>query len=135
MNYRDVVGAVIQRKDRFLVIRRGLDLEHYAGYWCFVGGNREKEDNTLLDAMKREVLEELGVQCEVLNTDHQFFDHSKQIVVTLIKVVIHQSETHFSLPIREVEEFRWLTLEEILHQTPLIPSLSSWVNERIKHNE
>jgi len=58
-----VVAAVIEDSDRFLVTRR-LPGVHLAGMWEFPGGKIDA-DETDEQALRRELLEELGVEADV----------------------------------------------------------------------
>jgi 8-oxo-dGTP diphosphatase len=58
-----VTAAVIAQQGRYLVTRR-LKGTHLAGTWEFPGGKCE-EGESLVDCMRRELSEELGVACEV----------------------------------------------------------------------
>lgn len=57
------VGAVVLRDNRVLLIRRGH--EPGRGWWQLPGGYAE-HDETLVDAVEREVLEEAGVRARVV---------------------------------------------------------------------
>ena len=54
-----VLAAVIQRGDDYLICQRPAHKRH-GGLWEFPGGKLDP-DESLLDAAKRELLEELGV--------------------------------------------------------------------------
>ncbi len=58
-----VVAAVIRRKNKALLGRRP-DHKRHGGLWEFPGGKVE-DGESLADALKREVLEELGVAVRV----------------------------------------------------------------------
>ena len=58
-----VTAAVAEREGTFLVTRR-LKGTHLAGAWEFPGGKCDP-DESLHDCMRREMLEELGVECRV----------------------------------------------------------------------
>jgi len=55
-----VLASVIQRDNRLLVFRRPLDKRH-GGLWEFPGG-KVREGESDLDAARRELREELGVE-------------------------------------------------------------------------
>lgn len=55
-----VVAAVVRREGRYLVCRRPMGKRH-GGLWEFPGGKLEPGE-TLLDAARRELAEELGVR-------------------------------------------------------------------------
>jgi len=69
-----VVAAVIEQDGRFLVARR-LGGTHLAGYWEFPGG-KTREGETLEEALRREIREELnaGVEnlMEIFQTSHVY---------------------------------------------------------------
>ena len=54
-----VIAAVVERDGFYLLCRRALQKRH-GGYWEFPGGKLEKGES-LLDAAKRELLEELDL--------------------------------------------------------------------------
>lgn len=53
------IDAIIVRDDQILLIKRGV--EPFKGYWALPGGY-VSWDETISDAVKREVLEELGLK-------------------------------------------------------------------------
>ena len=69
-----VVAAVIERNGRFLVGRR-LRGTHLAGYWEFPGG-KVREGETLEEALRREIQEELntgvGNLTQIFQTSHAY---------------------------------------------------------------
>ena len=69
-----VVAAVIERDGAFLVTRR-LENVHLAGMWEFPGGKLDPGE-THVEALKRELLEELDVEIDVgellLQTSHAY---------------------------------------------------------------
>jgi len=59
----DVVAGVIRREGLLLIAQR-MPGDTLAGYWEFPGGKVER-DESLTDALRRELLEELGVETEI----------------------------------------------------------------------
>jgi len=57
----DVVVGVIMNGDKFLVERRGLDEKLDPGVACLPGGHANKNES-LEEALKREMFEELGIK-------------------------------------------------------------------------
>jgi 8-oxo-dGTP diphosphatase len=69
-----VVAAVIERDGKFLVARRLKDT-HLAGLWEFPGGKVDRGE-TLEDALRREISEELGAGIanarKIFHTAHSY---------------------------------------------------------------
>ena len=76
-----VTAAVIEHEGRFFVTRRQRGV-HLEGYWEFPGGKCEP-DETLPDCLRRELLEELGVDAviggELLSVTHHYADKSVEL--------------------------------------------------------
>ena len=73
-----VVAAVIEEDDRFLVTRRQAGV-HLAGLWEFPGGKID-ENESHGDALRREMIEELGTDVDVrdlvFSTTHAYDDRT-----------------------------------------------------------
>ena len=63
-----VVAAIIRRNDRILITQRFNDV-HLAGLWEFPGGKVEPGES-LDEALRREILEELGIRIQL---EDEFF--------------------------------------------------------------
>jgi mutator protein MutT len=61
-----VLAAVIRRTNQFLLGKRPAH-KHHGGLWEFPGGKLE-DGESLRDAARREILEELGVTVQTLGT-------------------------------------------------------------------
>jgi mutator protein MutT len=59
----EVAAAVIQRDGRYLITQRAQG-SHLAGLWEFPGGKRSAGES-LVECLRREIMEELGVEVEV----------------------------------------------------------------------
>ena len=103
------VGVILNDKGEILIDKRspsGL----MGGLWEFPGGKIEKNE-TVEECIRREILEELGIEIEVKEHLITIFHEYSEFSVTLI--------VHFCAykggepkPI-ECEEIRWVTLAEI----------------------
>ena len=73
-----VTAAVIERGGRFLVTRR-LEGTHLAGFWEFPGGKCH-EGESLVECLRREIVEELGVDAivsdEIFQVTHEYPERS-----------------------------------------------------------
>lgn len=118
MNIVDVVaGVVLSSAGRFLLARRPKG-KAYSGYWEFPGGKVEK-DESLTDALARELHEELGI---VVTHAYPWlvrrFDYEHASVrLHFFRVVSWQGEAHG----REGQVLSWQTPGRV-GVTPLLPA-------------
>jgi 8-oxo-dGTP diphosphatase len=126
---RLVVAAVVQRDDgRFLLTRR-LPESHLGGLWELPGGAVE-EGESPPDALRRELLEELGVEvvvgAPVTFAFHR--DEHRDVVLLFYEADIVSGEPTG----RDGQEFGWFVAAEL----PLLPTppadaeLIAWLAER-----
>ena len=66
-----VAAAVIRVDGKYLITKRTQGT-HLAGYWEFPGGKVEKGETTV-DALTREILEEVGLEIRVNRLLHESF--------------------------------------------------------------
>jgi 8-oxo-dGTP diphosphatase len=110
-----VVAAVIQRVDEYLICQRPTHKRH-GGLWEFPGGKLESGES-ILDAARRELSEELGV--DVLDVGDVMLaidDPGSQFVIEFHSVHIEGEPKCL-----EHSALAWLTPQELL-QRPLAPS-------------
>jgi 8-oxo-dGTP diphosphatase len=102
-----VVAAVIEQDGRFLVARR-LRGTHLAGYWEFPGG-KVHDDETLEDALRREIREELNAGIAALTkiyeTSHAYPERT---------IALHFFRGTLEGPAEPAlgQELRWITRDE-----------------------
>ena len=100
-------------KDKFLVLKRHMNEIAYPGKWAFPGGKAEKGE-TVLETLKREVLEEAGLEIEDYKKylrDFTFIRSDDKNVIGLCFEVIARSE---NVTISEdFETYKWIKPEEI----------------------
>ena len=115
-----VVAAVVRHSDTYLVARRP-DHKRHGGMWEFPGG-KVLEDETMLEAVSRELLEELGVA--TVSIGERVFSARDEGTA----FVIHFVETDISGEPRSIEHsgIRWVALEE-LKTMSLAPSDAAFV--------
>ena len=109
------VAAIIRQDDRLVLIRRAK--EPARGYWTFPGGAVELGES-LEDAVRREVLEETGLQVElgdvaaVIDRIHR--DESGAVRYHFIIVDYHARPVGGALqPGDDAGDARWVGLEDL----------------------
>jgi 8-oxo-dGTP diphosphatase len=119
-----VLAAVIRRGDRWLVGRRPVHKRH-GGLWEFPGGKLEAGES-LLDAARRELAEELAVRVTRAG-EVQFArrDPGSHFVIEFVDVEIDGEPVAL-----EHEEVRWLALAEMaaLDLAPSDRAFVDWLN-------
>lgn len=112
----DVAVGVLQRADGLFLLTSRPEGKVYAGYWEFPGGKLEPGE-TVEQALRRELLEELGIvigQAQVWKT--QMVDYPHALVrLHFCKVSDWQGE----LQMREAQSHAWQTLPVAVQ--PVLP--------------
>jgi len=111
------VGALIVKDGRYLLIKRGK--EPSKGKWSIPGGKVELGE-TLVEAVKREVLEECGIQIEII----KIFN----VMDRILKDENGRTKYHFVLidyyaqyisgearALSDADDMKWVTAEEIVN--------------------
>lgn len=107
-----VVGVVKCQKRGFLLIRRSEN-ESLSGKWEFGGGAKE-DDETLRDAVKREMKEETGLNVDIVERGDPYFDeYSKGGRLKLHPFLLEVSEEEKVSLSHEHDRYKWLDLEEL----------------------
>lgn len=100
-------------KDKFLIIKRHKNEIAYPGKWAFPGGKVERGE-TVLETLKREVLEEVGLEIE----DHKEFlmdftfirPDDINVVGFCFEVIAKTNDVKLA---DDFEDFKWITPEEL----------------------
>jgi len=121
-----VVAAVIARDGRYLVCRRPDDKRH-GGLWEFPGG-KVHEDETRIDAVGRELAEELelGVS-EVGALLFSASDEDSAFVIEFVETIATGEPV-----LHEHSDAGWFRPDELL-ELPLAPAdarFAAWLSER-----
>jgi 8-oxo-dGTP diphosphatase len=111
----DVLAAVVSRDGRFLVCKRP-DHKRHGGLWEFPGGKVERGES-LLQAVQREMEEELGVRAlSIQEPLLSVSDPGSPFVIRFVPTVIDGNPACL-----EHSALKWLPVQE-LPQLPLAPS-------------
>lgn len=110
INPKIVVGAILERDGRVLLVRRGI--EPRIGFWTFPGGFMEV-DETVEECAQRETLEETGLQAQIDGLVG-FYSRPVPEGPGILSIVLHGSVIGGEPAItREVQEQRWFEPTDI----------------------
>lgn len=115
-----VVAAVIRRRGRYLLGRRPAHKRH-GGLWEFPGG-KVREGESVLDAARRELAEELTMDARSAGPElFRARDEASPFTIHFVEI-----EARGEPKPLEHSEVRWLTVEE-LSTMPLAPADAAFV--------
>jgi 8-oxo-dGTP diphosphatase len=116
-----VVAAVIQRDDAYLICRRP-EAKRHGGLWEFPGGKLDHEE-TAVDAVARELTEELGVNTLAVGPLlYSVHDPASPFVIQFYPVQICGEPQAL-----EHSELAWVSAEQV-RSCELAPSDRAFVN-------
>jgi len=119
-----VIAAVISRGDDVLVCQRAPEKRH-GGLWEFPGGKCEPGES-LADAARRELSEELGVEVVSVGEEESVLrDPNSPYMIAFVPVEIRGEPA-----CREHVALRWISLPEV-SRLPLAPTDRKYVETRI----
>lgn len=131
----NVEGAIL-RDGRYLMIVRGAEEEYAAGVLALVGGKVEATENAkdvLEDTLRREIMEEVGVQVGDLAYVHstQFIVEDGAMVVDIVFLCAYQwGEPRIDDP-GEVADILWMSAEDVMQHPKAMP----WLQDSIQQVE
>lgn len=114
MNVKATVGAIIERDNKLLLIKRNH--EPFKDYWCIPGGHIDFGE-TPEQAIKREVKEETGL----IVKDLKFFGYYSEIYKEInwhavALIFICEADGDVKIGLREVKDYEWFDKLEALKQ-------------------
>jgi len=119
MNYPNLtVTFLIEFKSKFLLISRGKKENNFPSMWAFPGGKVEF-DETVIDTIKREVIEETGLELldDACFLDSYFFKKTVGIAF-LVRAMSNQVMLS-----TEIQDYRWISDLDELKQYNCIPGI------------
>ena len=100
-------GPVIVEDNKVLLNKHGD-----TNFWKFCGGQVEGFDYNLVEAAKREVKEEMGIDVEILDENPYLF-YTKKGDQDIILVHFKAKRIENIFPDKEIKEWSWLDLDEL----------------------
>jgi 8-oxo-dGTP pyrophosphatase MutT (NUDIX family) len=113
---RQAVVAIIQRSNRFLFVKRSDYIETAKGYWCPVSGGIELNE-TQEDALKREVLEEVGLHVVAVKKICAIPSHDNKSLLHFWTTKIISGTARITSS--EATDIAWVTLEKMKKLNPV----------------
>lgn len=111
-NIVKVVGAIIVENNRIFCARRPLD-KKFGGLWEFPGGKIEVGES-FETALKREILEELDIEVEVLDIFMNTVKEYDSFIIDLTCLNCNIIDFN-SFRLKEHIEYRWVDRKELLN--------------------
>lgn len=126
--YKIVVKAIIfDQQERVLIMRKAKE-ERIAkathGY-DFPGGGLEV-DEPLFDGLHREVLEETGLQIEVIGPAYVYDEIQEEKHLVIIKFACHQPKGDFVIS-EEHDDYEWVSLDKLAPK-----QYPDWMKEEVQ---
>lgn len=124
------VNAIVKKDNKYLLARRSYQDDQSPGEWSLPGGKVENEVGKyrLQEALKREVLEEVGIEItdEIELIYNDSFIRSSGDFVIMLTFVCHWKAGE-AKPLEDQAEVVWLTAEEI----SAMPDLPEYTKYRL----
>jgi 8-oxo-dGTP diphosphatase len=108
----DVVAGIVRRDDGRLLISQRMPEDTLGGYWEFPGGKVEPGED-LKVALRRELVEELGIDTEIGAEIHQIVhaypDRDVRLFFYEARIISGEPQK------LEVADLRWVTLDDLMN--------------------
>lgn len=112
-------ALIINDKNETLLIKRGAKSKNQVGFWSKPGGAVEFGEN-VEDAVKREIMEELGIEIELVKflgfTNHIIKEENQHWATFDFLAKIVRGEPKNMEP-EKIEEIKWFNLENLPEKT------------------
>lgn len=105
-----VVAAILRCKDKYLIARRAAH-KALSGKWEFPGGKIEADESPET-ALKRELLEELGIECLILDHVITVYHNYSSVTIELVAFNVEYIKGDFILIDHDM--IMWSSKSELL---------------------
>ncbi len=111
-----VVATVLNKEDKVLLSKRSEKTSNEHGFWEFPGGSVHFGE-TLEEAIKREIREELGIKIDVLDqfpaSDHLIPNENQHWVVTTFITKIKDGYAPKIIEPEKCDEIGWFEIDNL----------------------
>jgi mutator protein MutT len=123
-----VVAALIRDPGEVLLCYRSEVRRAYPAVWDFPGGHVERDEDPL-DALGREILEEIGVvvQLDALAVTPDLRAHERNLDLSLWAVHVWEGEPANCAP-EEHDQVEWFDIRDAVTMTLAFPAYRPWLN-------
>jgi len=108
----DVVAGIVRRDDGQLLISQRMPDDTLGGYWEFPGGKVDPGED-LKAALRRELVEELGIEteigAEIHRIVHPYPDRDVRLYFFEARIISGEPQK------LEVADLRWVTLDDLMN--------------------
>ena len=111
MNQTNVVAAIIKEKDKYLIVQRNKN-KHLGLKWEFPGG-KVKSNESLKEALIREIKEELNISISVQDKIAEELYQDNKINVHLFYFLCLQ--INGTIELREHEKMAWVEKKDFIN--------------------
>lgn len=124
-HYHLVVEAMIQHTDGdLLLVQRASTKASYANHWECSAGGSALFGEMAEQAIRREVLEETGLELSQLDLFDTFINEEHQCYFKIFRARTNQDKTAVQLQVEETRDYRWVKpadLADFMITNKLIP--------------
>lgn len=127
MKSRLIVAAIIENDGKYLLGQKPQNIGPYPNTWHLLGGGVELDEESLTDAVKREIQEEAGL--ELTNIERASFDEDYEpnkhgeMVHYVFLVYKATALSQDARPKDDIVELKWFTKEELRSLSLTRPSI------------
>lgn len=116
---------IYDRDGRMLLQKRAAGKYHFAGLWSNACCSHPRPDETTIDAARRRVREELGIDIDLRKTRsftyHAFDPASGLHEHELVHVLTGKYDGEIRPDLEEVSDSRWVDIGQLNRQTSMTP--------------
>lgn len=117
-------GPVIIENGKVLLNKHGDD-----GFWKFVGGKVEVYDISLEEVAKREVMEEMGLEVDLIRPlKPMMIDMPDKVVILVHYLATRKGEVK---PGVDILEWSWFDIKDLPHDSA--PNIKPVISEYLEH--
>lgn len=120
------VSAIINKGSEILIIQRSETEDMFPGFWGIPGGTMEVSDRSIEDCLRREIMEEVGI--EIGNIHFLTSENSNGKVYIKFTALYVSGEIH---ALDGVASVKWLGLNE-LSDKKFTPNTKKWLVKTLK---